>query len=172
MNTEKTMEKRLLALNAERKKSELFVVKPAIGTNPPKISRDKRLKNWTSMFEKVGLISQIDDKAIEGNSIDGSDIVVFRFNNGLKMSDTGRHVVFSVKEGMEKSDVNMESATSVVRCCANHLCRQGWDLGVDFETVRYGSANMVLAFEKAHQEARQKLNSERIAALRRNPLQM
>ena len=172
MAIEKPMEKRLLALNAERKKREFFVVKPTIGTNPPRISRDKRLKNWTSMFEKVGLASQIDDKAVEGNAMEGSDIVVFRFNNGLQISDTGRHVAFSVREGMEKSDVNMESAMSVIRCSANHLCRQGWDLGIDFESVRYGSANMVLAFEKSHQEARQKLNSERIAALQNNPLQM
>lgn len=172
MVTEKTMEKRLLVLNEERKKREFFVVKPTMGTNPPKKTSIDRLNGWMSMLKKVHLDSQLQDSSVEGNAVEGSNTVVLRFKNGLKIADKGQSVSFSACEDKEKSDVNKESAMTIIRCGANHLCRRGWDLGVDFESVRYGSAQMVLTFETAHKDAHRKLNEERVACLRHKPLQM
>ncbi len=146
-------------LNTQRREKELFVVQPTIGSVPKVKPYRERLDNWLKMCHETNLPLQ--DYAIEGNGV-----AVLRFKNGLQLADNGRRVAFSAME--DKNQVNMNSALTVIRCSANHLCRQGWDLGVDFATVRYGSAQMVADFEKAHKEARQMLSAERVALLKKS----
>jgi len=159
MTITKTLE-RQLEINKDRINKEFFVVQPTIGFAPKVKSYRERLDGWLKMCNETGMA--VKDYAVEGNGV-----AILRFKNGLQLADSGRRVAFSATE--DKQKVDMASALTVVRCSANHLCRQGWDLGVDFATVRYGSAQMVLDFEKAHKEARQILNAERVAFLKRNP---
>ena len=156
MVLKKTVAQGIQEYSDYKKQHEFFVVTPMIGFTPRPKPYKERLSGWLSMCEATHL--DLKDYFVEGN---GTAVLLFK--NGLRLSDTGHRVSFSAIEDKEK--VNMNSAMMVVRCSANHLCRQGWDLGVDFATIRYGAADMVQTFEKAHKEARQILNRERIALL-------
>lgn len=155
----KTQDQRIQEFSDYKKQHEFFVVAPAFGTASKPKTCLERLNSWYKMCQETNL--KLADYAVEGSS------AVLRFENGLQLSDSGHRVSFSATE--DKQKVDMASAMTTIRCAANHLCRQGWDLGVDFSTVRYGSAKMVLGFEEAHREARRILNTERIALLRKSP---
>ena len=140
-----------------KKQHEFFVVSPTIGFVEKPKSAEERSKQWLSMCQATNL--ELQDHFLTGN---GSAVLIFK--NGLQLSDNGHRVSFSAIG--DKEAVDMHSAMTVIRCSANHLCRRGWDLGVDFSTVRYGSAGMVNEFEKSYRDARRILNAERIAQLR------
>ena len=139
-----------------KKQHEFFSVKPAIGYVPR--FDGKRLDAWLDMCRVTNL-------KVKGSFLTGGRAVVLVFENGLQITDTGSHVSFSAVENKEKVDMN--SAMTVIRCSANHLCRHGWDLGVDFSSVRFGSAQMVMVFEESYKKARQMMNAEKIEFLKR-----
>lgn len=156
MALQKTITQGIQEYSDYKKQHEFFVVTPMVGFEPKPKSYKERLKGWLDMCEATHL-------DVKDYFVEGSGTTVFLFRNGLQVSDNGHRVIFSATE--DKAKVDMKSALMVVGCSANHLCRQGWDLGVDFSTVRYGAAGMVETFEKAHKEARKILNQERIALL-------
>jgi len=157
MTLKGTLEQNLQKHFDYKKQHEFFVVEPALGSFPKPRPYQERLDKWLSLCDTTHL--DLKDYFVEGN---GTTVLLFK--NGLEVADNGRKVAFSAIDSKEK--VNMDSARLVLRCAANHLCRRGWDTGVDFSTVRYGAAQMVLTFEKAYKEARQMLNAERIALLK------
>ena len=153
----KTIAQKIQEYSDYKKQHEFFVVKPVVGRASKMKPRDIRLKNWLRMFEETHL-------DLQDYAITGGDALILSFRNGLQISDNGRQVAFSAVEAKEKVDIN--SALTVVRCSANHLCRQGWDLGINFGTIRHGSAQMVEAFEKSYEEARRLLSKEKIGKLK------
>ena len=156
MTLKRTISQEIKEYSDYKKEHEFFVVTPMVGFMPKSKSYKERLSDWLSMCDATHL-------DLKDYFVEGTGTTVLMFKNGLQLSDNGHRVAFSAIEDKEKVDMN--SAMTVVRCSANHLCRQGWDLGVDFSTVRYGAADMIQTFEKAHKEARKILNQERIALL-------
>ena len=82
------------------------------------------------------------------------EVFKMRFRNGLTVIDNG-HQLFFNKTDLKQIDLT--SALSVVRCCANHLYRE---TGVkpDISTNRSGSNEMIKAFDDACKEARNNIN--------------
>ena len=138
-----------------KKQHEFFEVKPVVGC-VPKVKED-RWKDWVSMCQEAHL-------GLKDWYLSGNKEVVLTFQNGLEIIDGGRFVSFST-EG-NKAEMNMEPALTIVRCSATHLCKNGWDLGVDFSAIRPGAGEMIGVFEKAYDKARRNLNAQKISLLK------
>ena len=90
------------------------------------------------------------------------EAIVMKFSNGLSIIDTGYHVSFNATE--DKSEVDMDSAISVIRCAANHLYRET-GAEPEISTNREGSDKMTKAFKESCAKARKIVNDSEIARL-------
>ena len=142
--------KELLKKFDERRAREFLVVSPQVGDKVSTVSvkpSEERAKDWIKAFEKSKI--QVTDWNIEDK-----DVVVFRFENGLKISDYGYHVSFSATE--DKDKVKMNSAFKVVDCAANHLRHTGWD-GFAIVELRPSGLAFLSAFSYAYELSSQKM---------------
>ncbi len=154
MTLRKTIEQQIQENSDYKKQHEFFVVEPAIGTFQKSKSYQERENGWLKLCQETSL--PLTSYYVEG--AEGSEKVVLRFRNGLEISSSGYQVAFSAIG--EKSEVDMNSALSVVGCSANHLYRRGWGPDVNISTIREGAAPMVKRFEESHKQARQIVNAE------------
>ena len=135
--------KELLKKFDERRAREFLVVTPHVGDSVATISvkpSEKRAEDWSEAFEKSKI--QVTDWNIEDKGV-----VVFRFENGLKISDYGYHISFSATE--DKNKVDMNSALGVVDCAANHLRHRGWK-GFEVAALRPSGLALLSAFAYAY----------------------
>ncbi len=142
--------KELLKKFDERRAREFLVVAPQVGNSVATVSvkpGKERAEDWIKAFEKSKI--QVTDWNIEDKGV-----VVFRFENGLKISDYGYHVSFSATE--DKDKVEMNSAFKVVDCAATHLRHTGWD-GFEVAALRPSGLAFLSAFSYAYEPSPQKM---------------